>query len=100
MRLRLGGAPCVKLEPRRSTDPSRLGGRADELRQIPEAISHLSAVVDAQPARADAQFYLGLCLSDQTGKRKEGLGHLKEAVRLNPTNTAWQAMLQGAFQGH
>jgi tetratricopeptide (TPR) repeat protein len=77
-----------------------LGVALMNLRQLPEAIRHLSAVVDAQPARADAQFYLGLCLLDQTGKRDEGLGHLKEAVRLNPTNSVWQAMLQGALQGH
>ena len=65
------------------------------LRQIPEAISHFSAIVNAKPALAEAQFYLGLCLLDQPGKRDEGLGHLEEAVRLNPTNTAWQAALKG-----
>ncbi len=94
------GRHALSLNPADPQTHLDLGVALMNLRQIPEAISHLSAVVDAQPARADAQFYLGLCLSDQTGKRKEGLGHLKEAVRLNPTNTAWQAMLQGALQGH
>jgi tetratricopeptide (TPR) repeat protein len=70
------------------------------LRQILEAISHFSAIVNAKPTWAGAQFYLGLCLLDQPGKRDEGLGHLREAVRLNPGNIAWQAMLQGALKGH
>jgi hypothetical protein len=77
----------------------QLGAALMNLRQIPEAISHFSAVVNAKPAWAEAQFYLGLCLLNQPGKRDEGLGHLEEAVRLNPTNTAWQAMLQGALKG-
>jgi Flp pilus assembly protein TadD len=69
-------------------------------RQIPEAISHFSAIVNAKPALAEAQYYLGLCLLDQPGKRDESLSHLGEAVRLNPTNMAWQAALQYALKGH
>jgi 4-amino-4-deoxy-L-arabinose transferase-like glycosyltransferase len=69
------------------------------LRQIPEAVSHFSAIVNAKPALAEAQYYLGLCLLDQPGKRDEGLSHLGEAARLNPTNTVWQAELQNALKG-
>jgi hypothetical protein len=89
-----------------SLDPTDLGTHfllamaLMNLRQIPEAISQFSAVVNAKPALAEAQFYLGLCLLDQPGKRDEGLGHLGEAVRLNPTNTAWQTDLQNARKGH
>jgi cytochrome c-type biogenesis protein CcmH/NrfG len=88
-----------------SVDPTDLGthfllGMAlMNLRQIPEAISQFSAIVNAKPALADAQYYLGLCLLDQPGKRDQGLGHLEEAVRLNPTNTVWQAELQNALKG-
>ena len=77
-----------------------LGLALMNLRQIPEAISHFSAVADANPAWADAQFCLGLCLLDQPGGRDEGLNHLRQAVRLNPANTAWQAALQNALQIH
>jgi tetratricopeptide (TPR) repeat protein len=69
-----------------------------QLRQIPEAISQLSAIVDARPSWAEAQFYLGLCLAHQPGRREESLRHLKEAVRLDPANTAWRAALQAALQ--
>jgi tetratricopeptide (TPR) repeat protein len=71
-----------------------LGVALMNLGQTPEAASHFSAVVDSQPVWADAQFYLGRCLLVQPGKRDEGLAHLREAVRLNPTNTEWQAMLK------
>jgi hypothetical protein len=37
---------------------------------------------------------LGRCLLEQPGKRDEGLGHLQEAVRLEPTNTVWEAELK------
>jgi tetratricopeptide (TPR) repeat protein len=70
------------------------------LRQMPEAISHFSAMVNAKPTWAEAQFYLGLCLLDQPGKRDEGLGHLREAARLDPGNTDWQATLQKALKNH
>jgi Tfp pilus assembly protein PilF/4-amino-4-deoxy-L-arabinose transferase-like glycosyltransferase len=88
-----------------SLDPTDLGTHfllamaLMNLRQIPEATSHFSAIVNAQPALAEAQFYLGLCLLDQPEKRDEGLGHLSEAVRLNPGNTAWQAALQNVLKG-
>ena len=72
-----------------------LGVALINLGQTPEAASHFSAVVDSRPLWADAQFFLGRCLLDQPGKRDEGLAHLREAVRLNPTNTEWQAMLKG-----
>jgi hypothetical protein len=55
--------------------------------------------VNAKPTRAEAQFYLGLCLLDQPGKRDEGIGHLREAVRLNPANPACQAALENALKG-
>jgi tetratricopeptide (TPR) repeat protein len=86
-------------------DPTDLQAHLDlgvalmNLRQIPEAISHFSAIANAKPAWAEAQFYLGLCLLEQPGKRDEGFVHLKDAVRLNPTNTAWQAALQNALKG-
>jgi tetratricopeptide (TPR) repeat protein len=94
------GRYALSLNPADTQTHFNLGLALLNLRQFPEAIRHFSAVVDAQPARADAQFHLGLCLLDQTGKREEALGHLKEAVRLNPTNQAWQATLQGALEGH
>jgi hypothetical protein len=88
-----------------SLDPTDLGTHfllamaLMNVQQTPEAISHFSAIVNAKPALAEAQFYLGMCLLDQPGKRDEGLGHLREAVRLNPTKTAWQDTLQNALKG-
>ncbi len=92
------GRDALSLNP---TDPGthfNLGVALMRLRQIPEAISHFSAIVNAKPTWAEAQFYLGLCLLDQPGKRDESLGHLREAVYLNPTNAAWQAALQYALK--
>ncbi|MGD0813626.1 MAG: glycosyltransferase family 39 protein [Verrucomicrobiota bacterium] len=94
------GRHALSLNPADGESHFNLGVALMNLRQIPEAISQLSAIVNAQPAWADAQFCLGLCLLDQPGKRDEGLGHLREAARLNPANTAWQTMLQGALEGH
>jgi tetratricopeptide (TPR) repeat protein len=71
-----------------------LGLALMNLRQIPEAGSHFLAIVNFQPSRADAQFNLGRCLLEQPGKRGEGLDHLQEAVRLEPTNTVWEAELK------
>ena len=94
------GRHALSLNPTDLGTHFNLGLALMNLRQIPEAISHFSAIVNAKPAWAEAQFYLGLCLLDQPGKRDEGLGHLREAVRLNPTNTVWQAALQNAIKGH
>jgi len=94
------GRDALSLNPTYVGIHFNLGLALMNLRQIPEATSHFSAIVDAQPTWAESQFSLGLCLLDQPGKRDEGLDHLKEAVRLNPTNTAWQAALQNASKGH
>ena len=92
------GRDALSLNPTDLETHFQLGAALMNLRQIPEAISHFSAIVDAKPAWAEAQLYLGLCLLDQPGKRDEGLGHLREAVHLNPTNTAWQAALENALK--
>ncbi|MGP8201201.1 MAG: tetratricopeptide repeat protein [Limisphaerales bacterium] len=88
-----------------SVTPANLQTRFDlgvalmSLRQMPEAISQFSALVDAKPAWAEPCFALGICLLDQPGKRDDGLAFLKEAVRLTPTNAVWQAALQKALKG-
>ena len=94
------GRDALGLNPANPRTHFNLGLALMNLRQFPEAISHFSTVVNVQPDWAEAQFFLGLCLLDLPGKRDEGLSHLREAVRLNPTNMAWQAMLQGAVKGH
>jgi cytochrome c-type biogenesis protein CcmH/NrfG len=73
-----------------------LGVALMNLRQIPEATSHFAALVNVQPTWADAQYCLSRCILGQPGKRDEGLAHLREAVRLNPTNAAWQEELERA----
>jgi tetratricopeptide (TPR) repeat protein len=93
------GRDALSLNPTDLETHLLLGMALMNLRQIPEAISHFSAIVNAKPTWAEAQFYLGLCLLDQPGKQDESLGPLREAVRLNPTNTAWQAALQYALKG-
>jgi len=93
------GRHALSLNPADLRAHYQLGFALMNLKQIPEAISHFSAIVNVIPTWADAQFSLGLCLLDQEGKRDEGLGHLREAVRLNPRNTAWQAVLQNALKG-
>jgi Flp pilus assembly protein TadD len=69
-----------------------------KLGQFPEAVVQFSAAVKAKPTWPEAQFYLGLCFLDQ-GKRDDSIGPLREAVRLNPANTDWQAALQYALKG-
>ena len=93
------GRDALSLNPADLRTHFQLGAALMNLRQIPEAVSHFSAVVNAKPAFAEAQFYLGLCLLEQRGKRDEGLGALREAVRLSPTNKVWQAALQNALKG-
>jgi len=92
------GRHALSLNPADPETHFNLGAALMNLRQIPEAISQFSAAVSAKPTWAEAQFYLGLCLLDQPGKRDEGLGHLREAVRLDPRNTDWQAALQNALK--
>jgi hypothetical protein len=92
------GRNALSLNPTDLGTHYNLGVALMHLRQMPEAISHFSAIVNAKPAWAEAQFYLGIGLLDQPGKRDEGFGHLEEAARLNPTNTAWQAALQSALK--
>jgi Flp pilus assembly protein TadD len=94
----VAGRRALSLNPADMATHYQLGKALMNLRQLPEAISHFSATVNTKPEWADAQFCLGLCLLDQPGKWDEGLGHLGEAVRLNPTNTAWQAVLQNALK--
>ena len=91
------GRHALSLNPTDLGTHFNLGAALMNLRQIPEAVSHFSAIVNAKPAWAEAQFFLGLCLLEQPGKREEGLGHLREAARLNPGNTAWQTALQNAL---
>ena len=93
------GRDALSLNPADLQTHFNLGLALMRLRQIPEATSNFSAIVDAQPTWAEAQFGLSLCLLDQPGKRDVGLGHLREAVRLNATNMEWQATLQNALKG-
>jgi hypothetical protein len=93
------GRYALSINPTDETTHFDLGLALANLRQIPEATSQFSALVNAKPAWAEAQFYLGLCLLNQPGKRNEGLGHLREAVRLDPANTGWQAALEKALKG-
>jgi len=93
------GRDALSVDPTDLMTHFEMGVALMNLRQIPEATSHFSVMVNAQPAMAEAQFGLGLCLMNQPGKQDEGVGHLREAVRLNPGNTAWQAALQKAQQG-
>ena len=65
-----------------------------------EAIRHFSAVLKAKPAWVAARFCLGRCLLSQPGTRDEGMIDMKEAVRLDPTNKAWQTELENALQNH
>ena len=90
---------ALSLNPAELRTQSNLGVALLHLGQIPEATSHFSAIVDAQPT-AVSQCYLGICLLNQPGKRDEALTHLREAVRLDPTNTKWQEALQNALMGH
>jgi tetratricopeptide (TPR) repeat protein len=75
-----------------------LGVALMHLHQIPEAITHFAVIPDSQPTWAEAQFDLGQCLLDEPGKRDESIAHLKEAVRLNPSNTDWRTILQNALK--
>jgi Flp pilus assembly protein TadD len=92
------GRHALSLNPTDLETHFHLGAALMNLRQIPEATRHFSAIVKAKPAWAEAQFYLGVCLLDQPGKRDEGIGHLREAVRLNPENSNWQAALGNALK--
>jgi tetratricopeptide (TPR) repeat protein len=93
------GRSVLSLNPTDQKTHFNLGLALMSLGQIPEAITHFSALVDAQPTWAEPQFYLGRCLLDQPGKRDEALAHLEEAVRLNPENADWKAALQNARKG-
>ena len=94
------GRHALSLNPADPETHFNLGVALMNQRQIPEAISQFSAAVGAKPTWAGAQFYLGLCLLDQPGKRDDGLGHLREAARLDPGNKDWQAALQNALKGN
>jgi Flp pilus assembly protein TadD len=93
------GRDVLSLNPTDEETHFDLGLALASLRQIPEAASHFSAIVNAKPANAEAQFYLGLCLLNQPEKRDEGLGRLREAVRLSPANPAYQTALENALKG-
>jgi tetratricopeptide (TPR) repeat protein len=93
------GRYALSINPTDETTHFDLGLALANLRQIPEATSQFSAIVNAKPAWAETQFDLGLCLLNQPGKRNEGIGHLREAVRLDPANTGWQAALENALKG-
>jgi tetratricopeptide (TPR) repeat protein len=93
------GRQALSLDPTDSQTHYKMGLALMRLGQVPEAARHFAAIVDAQPTWADAQFELGLCLLYQPGQRSQGLAHLKEAVRLDPANSAWQEVLQKALAG-
>ena len=58
---------------------------ADALRQgrVQEAITQLSAFVQAHPGSFEGNNFLGVALA-QAGRHQEAIGHLQQAVRLNP----------------
>ena len=95
----VAGRTALSLNPTDLDTHFNLGMALMNLRQIPEAISHFSAIVNYEPTRAEAQFNLGRSLLEQPEKRDEGIAHLGEAVQLDPTNTAWQAELKNALKG-
>jgi Flp pilus assembly protein TadD len=90
------GRMALSLNPSDLTTHFNLGVALMNLRQIPEATSHFSALVNAQPGWAESQYCLGRCLLGQPGRRAQAVSHLGEAVRLSPTNADWQVELQKA----
>ena len=65
-----------------------------------EAGGHFSAALVLNPTWDEAHYCLGLCLANQPGKRADAIQQFTEAVRLNPTNSAWRATLQNAVGNH
>jgi tetratricopeptide (TPR) repeat protein len=88
---------ALTLDPADLTTHGYLGAALMAERQIPEAISHFSAIVEVRPTWAQAQFALGVCLLDQPGRRNDAIAHLREAVRLQPANKPWQTALDTAL---
>jgi Flp pilus assembly protein TadD len=91
---------ALSLNPTDAQTHFNLGVALMNLRQIPEAISHFSAILNLKPTWAEARFCRGLCLLGEPGKRDEGLVDMREAVRLDSTNKVWQTMLGNALKSH
>jgi tetratricopeptide (TPR) repeat protein len=91
------GRAVLSLNPTDLQTHFNLGFALMNLGQGAEAIRHFSAIVNFKPAWAEAWFCRGLCLLAQPGKRADALQDMKEAIRLEPANRAWQADLQKAL---
>jgi len=57
-----------------------------------KALSHFAAAVKIDPRYMEAQFNLGLALSQIPGRESEALQHLEAAQRIQPTVNAAQAI--------
>jgi tetratricopeptide (TPR) repeat protein len=94
------GRDALSLNPADLGTHFNLGMALMELGQTAEAISHFSTILSADPTQAEARFCRGLCLQGQPGKQADGIADMREAVRLEPTNTVWQTLLQSALKAH
>jgi 4-amino-4-deoxy-L-arabinose transferase-like glycosyltransferase len=92
------GRNVLSLNPTDMPTHFNLGFALMNLGQGAEAIRHFSLLLDFKPTLAKAWFCRGLCYLGQPGKKTRGLADMKEAIRLDPTNTVWQADLQKALE--
>jgi hypothetical protein len=96
----VAGRAALSVNPADLETHFELGQALMNLGQGTEAIRHFSAALKARPTWAAARFCLGRCLLSQPGKRADGLAEMREALRSDPANIAWQTELQNALGNH
>ena len=65
--------------------------------RLPEAIVHLRAAVEINPASANSHNDLGIALARSSQSRPEAVNELREAVRLSPASAGMHANLAAAL---
>src|SRR6202142_3769854 len=73
------------------------GATFEREKHSPQAEEQFQKVLASDPENASALNYLGYMLADQNLKLEEGLGYIKRAVAMDPTNGAYLDSLGWAY---
>jgi len=87
---------ALALRPADATVENALGGALLASHQIPEAIAHLTAAVNARPEYSDAHYNLGIAQTT-AGNFPAAVQELATAVKLKPDDAGAEASLGAAY---
>jgi len=88
------GKQALSLDPYDGNAHYEIGCALATVGRGDDAVTHFSVVDSHESCYASAQFYTGVLLASQPGKRESAIAHIKEALRVEPAHPDWRSMLE------